>query len=157
MNCNGFKDVLFEYTEGSLAAAELEFAERHLLQCETCRKLVAREQNTSSRVSSLLQQASRDVRLNPEFEQQICCELGTGREKGIEGRKVFSGRRLWERVGGSRRVEDNPPYRGPVRWGASVPASRNWGWRLWAWASAATACLVMVLLIKTGSTTHDRQ
>ncbi|HEY1787340.1 MAG TPA: zf-HC2 domain-containing protein [Verrucomicrobiae bacterium] len=81
MNCRRFQNELFEYVEGTLSADALAVAEKHLTECETCRRAVEKEKRVASVVSSRLRQSSQALTLSPEIRRNILTasrQIGSG-------------------------------------------------------------------------------
>jgi anti-sigma factor RsiW len=71
MNCQRFKDQLFEYVEGSLSADARAAADQHLARCDACRQAVRQERQVAQALADRFQQATGKLVLRPQIRSRI--------------------------------------------------------------------------------------
>jgi anti-sigma factor RsiW len=87
MNCEDFKNQMFEYVEGSLSADSRAAADKHLAGCANCRLALRKEQQIAQFLLDRFQQDTKNLALRPEIRHRI---LATPSPRLING--------LWHRA-----------------------------------------------------------
>jgi anti-sigma factor RsiW len=71
MNCRDFQNEVHEFVEGTLSADARAAAEQHLTGCNTCRRLLQKEQQLARILAAGLRQNSETLKLNPEIRHHV--------------------------------------------------------------------------------------
>jgi len=120
MNCDSFQDLLFEYLDGSLAAARRAAAEAHLASCPVCRQVMQRNRELAQSLSGRFKRDTESLLLDPSVQRCLVAARGQT-SKGSQPQK---------------RSEKHGPFFG-------------W-WRRLAWPATIAAGLVGAAFLMTG-------
>jgi anti-sigma factor RsiW len=69
--CETFHDLLHEFLDGALDARLQAFAQQHLAQCDSCRRVFLGEQASAKKMKLSLEQATAGISMRPQMRQDI--------------------------------------------------------------------------------------
>jgi anti-sigma factor RsiW len=98
MNCERFKELVFEYVDGELSADEQASVAGHLGECSSCRGLLEGQKAVGGHVSKAFQERAAELRLSRGFEQRVLRALGeapTSSGPVLEALSIFARRFAW--------------------------------------------------------------
>ncbi len=75
MNCRRFKNLLFDYLDGSLSQATKADAEAHLRGCPACRQAARHEAEVAQSLSQSLLRSTESLRLPSEVQHRVLSAL----------------------------------------------------------------------------------
>jgi anti-sigma factor RsiW len=75
MNCKKAQENLHEYLDGALSHSESATLRQHVEDCATCRQIVQRERDFATFLSSRLERAVEDARLDPRAQRRIAAAM----------------------------------------------------------------------------------
>jgi anti-sigma factor RsiW len=89
MNCRRFQNRLHEYLDGDLSRRGKAAAEKHLLQCEACRRALRREQVIAQSIFQELERSARHRTLGADIRRRLVKTLSQENFGAAPARETF--------------------------------------------------------------------